>query len=250
VASNFSEEVFKQYLSPLSVALGMNMSSAWAQTAEVKKFPHIGISLNMMNTLIPDNKRSFTDPNGVHRPTVFGEETNGEIEAFGIEGFSFPVVQFHIGFFSNLEMIIRYTSWDVKFLGRTDLQGVGIKYELVEVPLFAGDPVFVSLLANYQNLEMEKFIKSASFGMTFNISKKLPIFPVTFIGSVRYSKNILTFESTEIDQNSTIGAVNVDGIDGLVYRAGLGYQLLFLRLYLDYNVGLFNTASGGISLEF
>jgi hypothetical protein len=121
---------------------------------------------------------------------------------------------------------------------------------LIEVPLSSGEPLYLSLLAHYQNLEIENLIESAAFGMAFNVSKAFSPFPFLFIGGIQYTKNILTFDTNNINTNSTMGSINVDGIDGLVYQAGLSYQIYVLRVHIDYNIGVFNTFSGGISFGF
>ncbi len=247
-----SEQVFKKYLSPLSVALGLNMSTTCATSAAARTLPHFEVSLNMISTSVPGKEAFFLNEEGKKYPTVFGPtDVNGtDIQGIRSGKLEFPSIQFNMGLFASLELVFRYTNWDIDQIGALELRGLGIKYELIEIPVGIDKPLYLSLMANYQNLQLESFIESAAFGMTINVSKSFSFLPLELIGGVRYANNILTFDSNKLMENSGIGSVNIDGINGLFYQIGLGYRVAFIRAFADYNIGQYNSFSAGVGIGF
>jgi hypothetical protein len=252
IIGEHSESEFKRYLSPLSTALGINMTSTFASNAVAKKLPHFEVSINIMSTAIPENQAKFKDDLGIRHPTIFGPQklAGSNINGSDLNRLEFPSIQFNIGLISSIELVFRYTNWELERIGSIELRGVGIKYELIEIPLAIDQSVYISLMANYQNLQLESFIESAAFGMTINISKSFVIIPLEIIGGIRYANNILTFDSSKIRTNASVGSVNVDGINGLVYQIGIGYRLFFSHFFADYNIGPYNAFSAGLGFEF
>jgi hypothetical protein len=213
--NNYSEEFLKSYLKPFAIAMGTNMSSALSFTADAKQLPHFGISAILMSTSVPKDDRTFTDGmTGIVHPTVFGSSRiqGSSIEGIGESRLSYPLLQLNLGLFAYLELFFRYTNWDIDKIGNVELRGFGVKYELIEIPYGTGDPFFISLMADYQNLQLDDYMESAAFGMTFNISKRLSLIPVTLLGGIQYANNILTVEAEELAIGSELGTINIDGL--------------------------------------
>lgn len=248
----YRENAFKQYLSPFAIAMGTNLSAGQSFSAEARQFPHFGVSFHLMAAQIPEKDSYFLDRQGIKHPTVFGSAKVSENLIKGIDqrNLPFPVIQFHLGLFAYLEFLFRYTNWEIDDIGTIELRGIGIKYELIEIPAAMDKPFIISLLANYQNLQLDEYIESAAFGMTFNISKALSVLPITVMGGVQYTNNILTFESDKLVIGTALGSVNVDGLNGLIYKLALNYSFRMVLLHAEYNVGTYQVFSTGIGINF
>jgi len=244
-------EEIKKYMGPLANACGINMASSFIHSAAIKSFPHFDVRINLLSALIPEDAKTYTDNGGQIRPTIFGDKGNepGISSGFKKNQFLLPVMQLNLGFFSGLDFTLRYTDWNLESMGRLKLIGIGMKYELIQLFSEVAKPVYLSMLAEYQNMNIDEYIESAAFGMNLFISKELPLIPIEFLAGVGYNNNILTVDTNALGQGDSVGSISINGLNGLQYQLGIVYYLLIFNAHFNYNIGIYNSFGVGLGIQ-
>ncbi|MGD9897882.1 MAG: DUF6588 family protein [Calditrichaceae bacterium] len=247
------EENLKGYLNPFSEIAGTSMSTGIFHRAAANSFPHINLGINVINTDVPSGSRYFTDNNGIKHSTIFGDEkinSSDSFNGFGKNRLSLPIATFSIGLFTNFEFTLRYTKWDISEIGDISLFGGGIKYELIEMTPGSLIPVEMSVMASYHFFHVDDYLESGAFGMNLIVSRGFQPLPLNIYAGIGYVNSLLLLYTDKIvESGADFGEVSVDGVDGLRYQVGMGFNVMMFNIHADYNFGEYDSFSAGILLE-
>ena len=242
---DYSYNQLEDYLNPLSQAFGTSLSSGIYYSAESHNFPHFDIGISYASTAIPSSKMIQDD--SLRSPTVFGRAVDDSTRLSGlhISEFKLPVVHFSMGIGDNTELILRYTSWNIARIGKVNLFGGGIKYELENLLSISPIPVDVAILAIYQKYEVDDILEGAVFNMNIIGSRHFGIIPLSLYGGVGYMNN-----TTNYNRNNGVEeeSYSIGGLEEIKYQIGVSYNILIFRLNVEYSFGKYNTFNGGIRL--
>lgn len=245
------------YIKPFATAIGIGMGGALYHRGYSKSLPRFDLGLSATYVMIPEEDKYFgvTLPSvgEIHAPTVFGpSKTDNPVLVPGTDQNKFivPVLHANIGLFANFEAMLRFATKDLGDFGRVTIYGGGLKYELsdlIPIPMF---PIDFGVQAAYHKFTLSNFLDSGTFSMNFQASGTLPLIPFDVYGGVGYDISSTTIKTTELVTGTSLGDVTIDGKTGLRMTVGASFTLLFLNVHADYNIGKYNSISGGAMIVF
>ncbi len=245
------------YVKPFATAIGIGMGGALFHRGSAKTLPRFDVGISATYVMIPEEEKYFgmTLPGlgDVTAPTVFGPtKTSNPMLIPGTDQNKFivPVLHANIGLFANFEAMVRFATKDLGDFGRVTIYGGGLKYELsdlIPIPMF---PIDFGVQAAYHKFTLGDYLSSGTFSMNFQASGSLPLIPFDVYGGVGYDISSTTIKTMELVPGTNLGDVTIDGKTGLRLNAGVSFTLLFLNVHADYNIGKYNSLSGGVMIVF
>lgn len=141
---------------------------------------------------------------------------------------------------------------EISDYGTVSLVGVAVRHRVSQyVPLL---PVDVAVQGAWQKLTLtsgsqEEVVDASGWALNAQVSRGLPILPVTFYGGVQYEKFDVNVDYTF---NSAAGSSTLRLDQSAANRvralAGVSVELALLRLNVDYALGTNNTVSAGVGV--
>ncbi len=245
------------YVKPFATAIGIGMGGALFHRGSAKTLPRFDVGISATYVMIPEEEKYFgvTLPGlgDVTAPTVFGPtKTSNPMLIPGTDQNKFivPVLHANIGLFANFEAMVRFATKDLGDFGRVTIYGGGLKYELsdlIPIPMF---PIDFGVQAAYHKFTLGDYLSSGTFSMNFQASGSLPLIPFDVYGGVGYDISSTTIKTMELVPGTNLGDVTIDGKTGLRLNAGVSFTLLFFNVHADYNIGKYNSLSGGVMIVF
>ncbi len=245
------------YVKPFATAIGIGMGGALFHRGSAKTLPRFDVGISATYVMIPEEEKYFgvTLPGlgDVTAPTVFGPtKTSNPMLIPGTDENKFivPVLHANIGLFANFEAMVRFATKDLGDFGRVTIYGGGLKYELsdlIPIPMF---PIDFGVQAAYHKFTLGDYLTSGTFSMNFQASGSLPLIPFDVYGGVGYDVSSTTVKTMELVSGTNLGDVTIDGDTGLRLNAGVSFTLLFFNVHADYNIGKYNSLSGGVMIVF
>ncbi len=245
------------YVKPFATAIGIGMGGALFHRGSAKTLPRFDVGISATYVMIPEEEKYFgvTLPGlgDVTAPTVFGPtKTSNPMLIPGTDQNKFivPVLHANIGLFANFEAMVRFATKDLGDFGRVTIYGGGLKYELsdlIPIPMF---PIDFGVQAAYHKFTLGDYLSSGTFSMNFQASGSLPLIPFDVYGGVGYDISSTTIKTMELVPGTNLGDVTIDGDTGLRLNAGVSFTLLFFNVHADYNIGKYNSLSGGVMIVF
>ena len=214
-----------EYLSPLSEYFGIASSASVSNNSQSVSFPHFRLGISYAHLKIRERDKYFFY-NGDRYETLFGQNTDS-VSGLNLNNLSIPVAQLNLGLGDEFELIGRYINFKESKLGKIEIAGIGVKYELEDFFNIPAFPLDMNILALYQKMEIGNNIEGAIFQMGLSASKVFSNLGL-FVG-LNYVNNTLNYE---VDEN-TVYAIN--GLDQILYHGGLFYRIRFLQLATEYN---------------
>jgi Family of unknown function (DUF6588) len=254
--NKMGQDYLTAYTQPLVNALGSAMFGGLYQRGYIKQFPHLDLGLTAVYLMVPKEAKSFRF-GGEFKPTFFGKGTSASTDTSGIPGsgltgFYLPQLQLNLGLTSNVEFLLRGAQYHWKEVGDIRLLGAGVKFGLTDVVpkyLLALD---FSVQAVYQTMKVENWLNSATFGMNIQASTPVLNKALDIYGGLGYEISALKFDTTRLHNagSNNIGVISMDGENDWRMCLGLSYTLFILNVHLDYNLGFYNSISGGLMISF
>ncbi|KAA3617403.1 MAG: hypothetical protein D8M58_02510 [Calditrichaeota bacterium] len=243
---NNNETSLKGYLTPLSNAFGATLASSSYFSAKAYKFPHFDLGINYITTPIAQSEKTFgTD--SLQSVTVFGKtlDDSSGIKGLDINSFNIPVLQLNIGVGDNTNLLLRYSEWKDKKVGKITIYGVGIKYELENLFSISPIPFNIGVLAVYQKYGVDDYIEGAVFSMNIVGSKRISVLPIEAYGGAGYINNV-----TNVSDPGTGDKVDISipGLEEIRYQLGINFSILIFNLNAEYNFGDYKSISAGLRL--
>lgn len=248
----YGEPYLKGYLQPFATTIGTIMGGAAYYCAYTRNFPHFDIGISGAHLKIPNQSRTFVYK-GEEVPTVFGSDEVGSTGIPGSELNSFTLSQFHLnlGLFSNFELMLRGKNiFPIDEIGNINQLGLGIKYNISDLLPASLSTWDLSAQVIYQILNVEKWLRAAIFGMNIQTSKGLPVLPLDIYGGVGFEITSLKIKTDSIPDIGSygIGDVSIEGENKFRLTIGLSITLLVLNIHADYNLGTYDSFSGGLMI--
>ena len=242
-----ADEYIKGYVQPFATALGTGLGGALFHRGYSKTLPRFDVGVSAVYIPLPDEAMTFMF-SGMTKPTVFGDDSPSDptaIPGLNVDKFLLPMLHANIGLFGGFEGTVRFAKKGLGDFGDVTLMGGGIKYELsdlIPIPMF---PIDFGVQAAYHKFTVGSFLDAGTFTMNLQVSGGIPLFPLDIYGGVGYDVSSLTVKTAELEPNSTIGDVTVDGENALRLNAGVSFTLLFFNVHADYNIGKYKSFAIG-----
>ncbi len=236
----------EQYLGPLSKAFGAMLGSSTYFSAKANTFPHFDVGINYI--MVPIAKSEMVFGSGSTRSaTVFGSSKSDSSNSRGlnINTFALPVLQLNFGIGDNTNILIRYSEWKNKKLGKIKVYGAGVKYELEDLFSISPIPFNIGVLAIYQKYKIDDYLEGAIFGMNIVGSKEISVLPLEIYGGAGYINNI-----TNVNNPSDKGeaSLSVPGLEEIRYQLGITYSVFIFNLNAEYNFGDYKSINLGLRI--
>ncbi len=241
-----NETHLKAYLEPLSMAFGATLGSSTYFNAKAYRFPHFDFGINYLTTPISKKAKVF-ESDSILSSTVFGSLSNDSsgIKGFNIKSFEIPVLQLSIGIGDNTNLLLRYSEWKSSKLGKINVYGAGVKYELENLFSISPFPFNIGVLAIYQKYKIDNFIEGAVFGMNLLSSKKISLLPIEIYGGAGYINNVTNVSNPSAEKEVD---VSIPGLDEIRYQLGINFPVLIFNINTEYNFGEYKSISAGIRI--
>ncbi|HGY57132.1 MAG TPA: hypothetical protein ENK44_15595 [Caldithrix abyssi] len=255
----YSVGYLKEYMQPMATSVGLMLGSAAYHSGGVKPFPSFDIGLKGAYVIIPEEARYFVSKElagGEEQkvPTVFGNSypANEAIAGIDKNAFRFPLLQLNLGMFNNVELMVRFSQYENKDLGRMTVWGGGVKYGLSDLLIMSIVPVQVSVQAMYHTFSLDDYISSGAFAMNLHASSDIPktIFSVYSGVSYENSSMVIKTDLLPVAPEDSYGSVTINGNNKFKYSVGISAEYLIFNLHADYNFGYYHSIAGGLMIVF
>ena len=250
LTQGYGESYLKGYMQPFATAFGAIMGGAAYYRADTRNFPSMDIGISAIHLIIPKESRTF-NYNGEEVPTVFGSDESGStgIPGSDLTSLISSQLNLNLGLFSNFELMVRGMNiLSIDEIGDINQFGLGIKYNISDLLPGSLSTWNLSAQAIYQILNVAKWLRSATFAMNIQTSKDIPVLPLNIYGGVGFEITSLKIKTNKIADINTygIGDVSIEGKNNLRITMGISLTFLLLNIHADYNLGTYNSFSGGI----
>jgi uncharacterized protein DUF6588 len=244
VTQLFSDKDFTEYLTPLSKAFGASLGSSYSFNAKTHKFPHFDLGINYLTVPIKKGEKYF-DGDSARSATVFGPANNlrSQTRGLNLDVFEIPVLQLSLGIGDNTNLLLRYSDWKSKKLGKIKVYGAGVKYELENLFSISPIPFSIGVLAIYQKYKIDDYIEGAVFGMNLIVSKELHFLPIEIYGGVGYINNITNIDNPQGTEDISI---SIPGLEEVRYHFGANFSIMFFRISAETTFGDYKSLSAGL----
>ncbi|MFH1612632.1 MAG: DUF6588 family protein [bacterium] len=253
-----SEEYISGYLTPFVTALGVNMGSGLFHTAKVHGILGFDLGLKGMILLVPEEAKTFEIQVPGLTEKVKVSTILGSSEEKNVDGIIFPgganisiipfvIPQASIGVFKGLEVMGRYMTIPIEESNFTVL-GIGVKYELSTLIPFC--PVNISTQLAYQTLNLADVLKCKTINVNMHVSKNLILFtPYVGIG-IDNTKADISYVYKQGTSQAKSASVAIEGENKMRLIIGASFNILFININADYNIGKYPCVSLGSSFSF
>ena len=233
-----------KYLQPLADAFGANLNSGLQRSAKINKLGfHFNLSLQVMYSPIPDEKKNFT-PAGENMevPTVFGKESTVEDYPDGLwdtNFFPLAVPQITIGSLAGTEASFRYFAYENDDIGEISLYGWGIRHSISQYISLC--PVDIAAGFFHQKFSVGSYVDATAFYYGVQVSKQFSVLILyAGVGGEKATLN-LDYEYEDVDIS-----FDMDGENKTRLTMGAGLDFKYVKLSVDFNLAPQNVISGGI----
>ena len=262
------ETDLKEFAKPLATSIGVGFNSGTYHNAHVPKIFGFSVGVRGMLMLIPSNQLTFT-PKGLPENYTADKETatifGGKGTAYagpagyitypaGINKNYLPLAapQASVSMFGT-ELMVRFVP-EIQVGNETlNLFGFGIKHNISQyIPLL---PLDIAIQYTNNKFTVSNMVEVKTSAFNIHASKSLGL--ATVYGGIQYENSELNLEYTYKDENGTAPdldgkkfELNFDKESNIRFTAGAAVNLAFLIINADYSLGIQNSFSVGISLEF
>lgn len=168
------------------------------------------------------------------------------------------VPQVGVGTVLGTDAQLRYLpETDISSYGSVSVFGLSVRHSLSQyIPL---SPVALSVQGTWQSIALsgttqDDVLEASGWALNAQISKSVPVLPVTFYGGLQYEKFTVdvnyTFEAEGRNNTTVTKDISLSQEAQNNFRAlgGVSISLLFLRINADYALGANNVASVGVGV--
>lgn len=163
------------------------------------------------------------------------------------------VPQVGVGTVLGTDAQLRYLpETSISSYGSVSLFGLSVRHSLSQyIPLF---PLQVAVQGTWQQLSLsgnqqEDVVDASGWALNAQVSKSLPVVPLTFYGGLQYEKFGVDIDySFETPAGRSQISFHQEASNSVRALAGVSLKLALLRLNVDYAVSANNTVSAGIGL--
>jgi len=251
--AGYGSNYISGYLQSFVTVFGEGMGGGLYHRGYVKQFPHFDLGISAVYVNLPSSASLFPYE-GINQPSFFGALQPGlsGIPGSGITEFYLTQIQLNLGLTSNAELLLKGSNQTINEVGDIRLLGIGIKYGLTDIIPISFLALNVSVQAVYQTMKVEAWLNSATFGMNIHASSQMIFLPVQLYGGIGYEITALKIDTNKLDGvgPNGIGEISMEGENDIRMNLGLSYSLFILNLHLDYNLGTYNSITGGVMLNF
>ena len=168
------------------------------------------------------------------------------------------VPQVGVGTVFGTDAQLRYLpETDISSYGSVSVFGLSVRHSLSQyIPL---SPVSLAVQGTWQSMgvsgtQQGDILDASGWALNAQVSKSVPVLPVTFYGGLQYEKFTVdvnyTFETTGPNGDPVTKDVSLSQEAQNSFRAlgGVSVSLLFLRINADYALGANNVGSVGVGV--
>lgn len=248
--NELSEDLQKNYSTPLATWTGTYLNSGGYYTAGVSKTFGFKLSLIGMMIMIPEDQRTFKLDDGTETATFFGEKGAAVPESQGylvyppgVNQTSVPagIPQIALSAFGT-ELMARFIPETVIEDVSIDMLGGALKHSISQyIPLC---PVDIAVQGMYNKLSIgspELDISTTNIAVNAHVSKSFGL--AILYGGLQYEKTTMdieyTFKGDELEgvfENDKL-KVNLEGENNFRLTVGAALNLAVFVLNADVNIG-------------
>lgn len=248
--NELSEDLQKNYSTPLATWTGTYLNSGGYYTAGVSKTFGFKLSLIGMMIMIPEDQRTFKLDDGTETATFFGEKGAAVPESQGylvyppgVNQTSVPagIPQISLSAFGT-ELMARFIPETVIEDVSIDMLGGALKHSISQyIPLC---PVDIAVQGMYNKLSIgspELDISTTNIAVNAHVSKSFGL--AILYGGLQYEKTTMdieyTFKGDELEgvfENDKL-KVNLEGENNFRLTVGAALNLAVFVLNADVNIG-------------